>query len=135
MASPTSTEQLIGGVDFVALPTHDVGASAEFYGEKLGLRRSVYMPERNFAEFETGNLTLSIIDAEKMGLGHHDPLRHEIALHVDDVQAARKTLESRGVTFKGDTFDTGVCHMAFFDDPDGNALMLHHRYAPRSPES
>ncbi|HTA36469.1 MAG TPA: VOC family protein [Solirubrobacteraceae bacterium] len=135
MASPAPTEQLIGGVDFVALPTHDVRASAEFYGETLGLRRSVYMPERNFVEFETGNLTLSIIDAEKMGLGHHDPLRHEVALHVDDVQAARKTLEARGVTFKGDTFDTGVCHMAFFDDPDGNALMLHHRYAPRSTES
>ena len=92
-ASSTSSEQLIGGVDFVALPTHDVRASAEFYGEKLGLRRSVYMPERNFAEFETGNLTLSIIDAEKMGLEHHT-MRHEVALHVDDVQAARKTLES-----------------------------------------
>jgi predicted enzyme related to lactoylglutathione lyase len=134
MASPASTEQLISGVDFVALPTHDVRASVEFYGETLGLRRSAYIPERNYAEFETGNLTLSIIDAEKMGL-QHNPLRHEIALHVEDVQAARETLEARGVAFKGDTFDTGVCHMAFFDDPQGNALMLHHRYAPRSSES
>jgi predicted enzyme related to lactoylglutathione lyase len=131
MASPTSTEQLISGVDFVALPTHDVSASAEFYGEKLGLRRSVYIPERNYAEFETGNLTLSIIDAEKMGL-EHNPIRHQVALHVDDVEAARKTLEARGVTFNGETFDTGVCHMALFDDPEGNALMLHHRYAPRA---
>jgi predicted enzyme related to lactoylglutathione lyase len=129
----TSTEQLISGVDFVALPTHDVVASAEFYGDKLGLRRSVYMPERNFAEFETGNLTLSIIDAEKMGLEHH-AMRHEVALHVDDVAAARETLEDRGVQFRGDTFDTGVCHMAFFSDPEGNALMLHHRYAPRSTQ-
>ncbi len=134
MASPSSTDQLISGVDFVALPTHDVRASAEFYGERLGLRRSVYMPERNFAEFETGNLTLSIIDAEKMGL-EHNAMRHEVALHVDDVETARKTLEARGVTFKGETLDTGVCHMAFFDDPEGNALMLHHRYAPRSTES
>jgi predicted enzyme related to lactoylglutathione lyase len=133
MASPTSTEQLIGGVDFVALPTHNVLASCDFYGETLGLRRSVFVPERNYAEFETGNLTLSIIDAEKMGL-QHNPTRHEIALHVDDVQAARETLEQRGVTFKGDTFDTGVCHMAFFDDPEGNALMLHCRYAPRSTQ-
>ncbi len=38
------------------------------------------------------------------------------------------------MTFTGDIFDTGVCHMAFFADPDGNALMLHHRYAPRVPE-
>jgi predicted enzyme related to lactoylglutathione lyase len=133
-ASSTPTEQLIGGVDFVALPTHDVSASAQFYGETLGLRRSVYMPERNFAEFETGNLTLSIIDAEKMGLEHHT-MRHEVALHVDDVQAARETLQARGVQFRGEILDTGVCHMAFFADPEGNALMLHHRYAPRSTES
>jgi predicted enzyme related to lactoylglutathione lyase len=131
MASPTSTEQLITGVDFLALPTHDLPASAEFYGETLGLRRSVYIPERNYAEFETGNLTLSIVDAEKMGLGHN-PIRHQVALHVEDVEAARKTLEARGVTFNGETFDTGVCHMALFDDPEGNALMLHHRYAPRA---
>jgi len=129
----TSTERLIGGVDFVALPTHDVRASAEFYGETLGLRRSVYMPERNFAEFETSNLTLSIIDAEKMGLEHHTQ-QTEIALHVEDVAEVRKTLEGRGVEFRGEILDTGVCHMAFFSDPEGNALMLHHRYAPRSTE-
>lgn len=129
-----SAEQLISGVDFYAIPTHDVAAAARFYGETLGLPRSVYMPERNFAEFETGNLTLSIIDAEGMGL-EHNPHRHEIALHVDDVAMAREALEERGVSFRGDTLDTGVCHMAFFSDPDGNALMLHHRYAPRHTET
>jgi predicted enzyme related to lactoylglutathione lyase len=129
--SSTAKQQLISGVDFVAMPTHDVKAAAEFYGETLGLRQSVYLPERNFAEFETGNLTLSLIDAEAMGLEHHAH-RHEVALHVDDVEAARKTLEERGVSFNGDTLDTSVCHMAFFSDPDGNALMLHNRYAPRA---
>ncbi len=129
----TNTAQLITGVDFVALPTHDVEQAAAFYGETLGLRRSVYMPERHFAEFETGNLTLSVIDAEKMGLEHHVQ-HHEVALHVDDVEAARRLLEERGVRFRGEILDTSVCHMAFFNDPDGNALMLHHRYAPRNPE-
>jgi predicted enzyme related to lactoylglutathione lyase len=133
MTPSTSTEQLIGGVDFVALPTHDIDRSVEFYGDTLGLRRSVYMPERNYAEFETGNLTLSVIDAEKMGLEHH-PQPTEIALRVEDVEAARKALEARGVEFRGETFDTGVCHMAFFADPEGNKLMLHHRYAPRVTE-
>jgi predicted enzyme related to lactoylglutathione lyase len=51
------------------------------------------------------------------------------------VAEARKTLEARGVQFSGDTFDTGVCHMAFFADPEGNAFMLHHRYAPRTVEA
>jgi hypothetical protein len=26
--------------------------------------------------------------------------------------------------------DSGVCHQAIFEDPDGNFLDLHHRYAP-----
>ena len=128
-----TTDQIITGVDFIGIPTHDLGAAVEFYGVTLGLPRSVYMPERNFAEFESGNLTLSIMNAEKMGL-EHTTLRNPLALHVDDVAQARATLESRGVTFMGDIFDTGVCHMAFFADPDGNTLMLHRRYAPRVTE-
>jgi predicted enzyme related to lactoylglutathione lyase len=130
----STTAQIVTGVDFVPLSTHNLEAAAEFYGQTLGLTRSVYKPERNFAEFETGNLTLSIINGEQMGIGHNVN-KNAVALHVDDVEAARKALEQRGVEFHGETFDTGVCHMAFFSDPDGNALMLHHRYAPRVTET
>lgn len=132
-AMSTTTEHLITGVDFLGLPTRDLDRAVEFYGQTLGLHRSAYRPERHHAEFETGNLTLNIMNAEKMGL-EHTTLRNPLALHVDDVAAARARLESRGVSFAGDIFDTGVCHMAFFQDPDGNSLMLHHRYAPRTPE-
>lgn len=125
--------RLVTGVDFVGLSTQDLETAVAFYGTTLGLEQSVYMPERNFAEFETGNLTIGVADGEKMGIGHHVS-RTAIALHVDDVAAARSTLEERGVRFNGDIFDTGVCHMAFFADPDGNALMLHHRYAPRKTD-
>ena len=126
-----TTPQLVTGVDFVGMPTRDLEAAVEFYGSTVGLPRSVYLKERNYAEFETGNVTLSVYDAEKMGLEHKvNP--NAIALHVDDVAQARATLEERGVAFAGETFDTGVCHMAFFADRDGNALMLHHRYAPRA---
>jgi len=128
------TTQIITGVDFVALPTHDLETAVEFYGTTLGLPRSKYLKERNYAEFETGNLTLSVIDAEAMGMEHRVQ-GHEIALHVENIEAARKTLEERGVVFRGNTFDTGVCHMALFNDPDGNALMLHHRYAPPAGDS
>ena len=129
-----ATSELVRGVDFVGVPTHDVPTAAAFYGETLGLPRSVYMPERHFTEFETGNLTLSVYDPEKMGM-QHERNPNPIALHVDDVAEARRTLEERGVAFHGDILDTGVCHMAFFSDPDGNALMLHHRYAPRVTET
>jgi predicted enzyme related to lactoylglutathione lyase len=130
----SSNGQIVTGVDFVAVPTKDLDAAVEFYGTTLGLHRSVYYPDRNFAEFETGTVTLSVIDSEKFGLGYQ-PNHNALALHVEDVAAARATLGERGVQFMGDTLDTGVCHMAFFADPDGNALMLHHRYAPRVTES
>jgi len=123
--------QLVTGVDFVGMPTRDLEGAVDFYGSPMGLPRSVYTPERNYSEFETGNLTLSVYNAEKMGLQHNvNP--NPVALHVDDVAQARAALEGRGVQFSGETLDTGVCHMAFFADPDGNALMLHHRYAPRT---
>jgi predicted enzyme related to lactoylglutathione lyase len=129
-----ATAQLVTGVDFVGVPTRDLDAAVEFYGATVGLPRSVYLRERKYAEFETGNLTLSVFDAEGFGLEHKvNP--NAIGLHVDDVAQARATLEQRGVEFAGEILDTGVCHMAFFSDPDGNALMLHHRYAPRATES
>jgi predicted enzyme related to lactoylglutathione lyase len=128
------TSEFVRAVDFVGLPTRDLEAAARFYGETLGLPRSVYMLERHYSEFETGNLTLSVYNAEKMGLGHSvNP--NPVALKVDDVAEVRQALEERGVQFQGEILDTGVCHMAFFADPDGNALMLHHRYAPRATEA
>jgi predicted enzyme related to lactoylglutathione lyase len=128
-----TTAQLVTGVDFVPFSTQDLDKAVQFYGETLGLRRSVYIPERQYAEFETGNVTFSVIVGEAMGIGHRVNAL-AVALHVDDVAAARAALEQRGVKFTGDILDTGVCHMAFFADPDGNALMLHHRYAPRDTE-
>jgi predicted enzyme related to lactoylglutathione lyase len=129
----TDTTSLVTGVDFVAQLAKDFDRAVAFYGDTLGLHRSVHVPDRGFAEFETGNLTLSIIDPAKMGMEHRVG-HNTIALHVIDVAAARTTLESRGVAFHGDTLDTGVCHMAFFKDSEGNDLMLHQRYAPRTTD-
>lgn len=122
---------IVTGVDFVSIPTTDLERSVAFYGDTLELERSAYMPERNFAEFENGTVTFNILDPVKMGIGEFQRNANPVALHVEDVAAAREALEAKGLAFFGDTFDTGVCHMAFFADPDGNALMLHHRYAPR----
>ena len=130
----SSSDPLITGVDFASIPTRDFETAVGFYGDTLGLPRSVYRPDRGFAEFETGNLTLSVIDTDRMGIEHH-AAANAIALHVADVAAARATLEERGVSFRGDILDTSVCHMAFFADLDGNALMLHHRYAPRETDT
>ncbi|HEV7805230.1 MAG TPA: VOC family protein [Solirubrobacteraceae bacterium] len=133
---PTAPTTLVTGVDFVTVPTQDLAAAREFYADVLGLPCSAVYRRGTEpgigAEYETGNLTLSILDAAAVGM-EFAPLRSPIALRVDDVEAARTELASRGVTFLADTMDSGVCHMAHFKDPDGNVLMLHHRYAPRTP--
>ena len=123
---------IVTGVDFVSVPTQDLERAVSFYGDTLGLERSVYRPDTGFAEFETGTVTFNVHDPKRMGIGDFQVNKNHLALQVDDVPDARKQLEERGVTFMGDIIDTGVCHMALFNDPDGNALMLHHRYAPRT---
>jgi predicted enzyme related to lactoylglutathione lyase len=133
MSTPQAAT-VVTGVDFVSVPTRDLERAVVFYGETLGLHRSVYRPERNFAEFETGTVTLSVVNPERMGIGAFQANANHVALQVQDVAQARATLEERGVSFAGDILDTSVCHMAIFTDPDGNALMLHHRYGPRVTE-
>jgi predicted enzyme related to lactoylglutathione lyase len=121
----------VTGVDFIAVPTQNFDKAAEFYGDVLGLERSKQWGDRPAQEFETGTLTIAVMQSDAFGL-EFEPHSHPIALHVDDVASARAELESKGVTFIGDIIDSGVCHMAPFQDPDGNSLMLHHRYAPKS---
>jgi catechol 2,3-dioxygenase-like lactoylglutathione lyase family enzyme len=119
----------ITGVDFITVPTRDFEKADQFYGDVLGLERSKQWGSMPAREFETGSLTVAVMQSDAFGQEFR-PHGHPIALHVDDVAAAREELESKGVEFVADTIDSGVCHMAFFRDPDGNALMLHHRYAP-----
>lgn len=119
----------ITGVDFIALPTRDFEAAEKFYGDVLGLERSKQWGDMPAAEYETGTLTIAVMQSDAFGI-EFERHSHPIALHVDDVEAARAELESKGVEFAADTMDSGVCHMAHFEDPDGNVMMLHHRYAP-----
>jgi predicted enzyme related to lactoylglutathione lyase len=120
----------ITGVDFATVFVKDYPAAVEFYGATLGLDHSVDYGKIPGGEFEAGNLTLQVLDAASVGR-EFQPSGHPIAFHVEDVAAGRADLESKGIAFLADTMDSGVCHMAHFADPDGNALMLHHRYAPR----
>jgi predicted enzyme related to lactoylglutathione lyase len=121
----------ITGVDFATVFVTDYPAAVEFYSGTLGLEHSADYGKIPGGEFETGNLTLQVLDAAAIGR-KFEPSTHPIAFHVADVEAARGELESAGVSFLADTLDSGVCHMATFADPDGNVLILHHRYAPRN---
>jgi predicted enzyme related to lactoylglutathione lyase len=127
----SSQPPLVTGVDFVLVSTKDFDRAVDFYGTTLGLPQTARYGQMPGVEFDTGNLTIAVIESQAFGM-EPKANNHPIALQVDDVHATRAELESRGVSFGADVLDTGVCHMANFRDPDGNALMLHHRYAPRT---
>jgi catechol 2,3-dioxygenase-like lactoylglutathione lyase family enzyme len=118
---------MITTLDFVGIPSQDPERSRAFYVDTLGLR-----PDDK-ARFEVwaGDTCFAIWEPARLGVEFVPQRNAHPALHVDDVAAARAELEAKGVEFIGETFDTGVCHMAFLRDPDGNDLMLHHRYTPR----
>jgi catechol 2,3-dioxygenase-like lactoylglutathione lyase family enzyme len=113
--------------DFVAVLTQDVERSKRFYGETLGLELETEHPAG--LEYRMGQVTLGVVDPTVVGMTFA-PNPAGFALRVPDVAEARQKLEQAGVEFNGETYDTGVCHMAFFNDPDGNLLILHRRYAP-----
>jgi catechol 2,3-dioxygenase-like lactoylglutathione lyase family enzyme len=115
--------------DFVSVPVTDVERATGFYRDTLGLEQ---VSDGGWPEFQLGeNVSLYLIDPTNIGSTFQGPHTAHIALRVPDVAKTRAELEGRGVLFDGETHDTGVCHMAFFKDPDGNQLMLHRRYAPR----
>ena len=118
---------MISKLDFVAIPSRDWERSRAFYVDTLGLRPD----DKAQAEFWVGQTCFGIWEPKRLGMEFSPQKNGHVALHVDDVQATRQELEGKGVEFAGDILDTGVCHMAFFTDPDGNDLMLHHRYAPQ----
>jgi predicted enzyme related to lactoylglutathione lyase len=106
----------IAGVDFATVFVTDYPKAVEFYGQTLGLEHSADYGKIPGGEFETGNLTLQVLDAAAIGRDF-EPSTHPIAFHVEDVEAARAELEAKGVDFIADTMDSGVCHMVPFGDP------------------
>ena len=117
-------------LDFIGIPTQDLERSRTFYRDVLGLRPDPHAEWESWA----GDTCFAIWNPEQMGMPFIAQKGNPLPLKVDDVPAARAALEAKGVTFFGETFDTGVCHMAMFADPDGNELMLHNRYAPYPDE-
>jgi catechol 2,3-dioxygenase-like lactoylglutathione lyase family enzyme len=115
-------------VDFVSIPTRDAARALAWYREILGLPESATTD----GELETPNVTLALWEPEREGLPF---VANEagLAFRVPDVAAARAELEAKGVPFIAEIWDSGVCRFAAFRDPDGNALILHRRYATKHP--
>ena len=126
---PAKTK-IVAGVDFVVLPSKDWEAARDFYENTLGLEFGKQWGDMPAGEFETGDLTVAVMQTDAFGRDFA-PHPFPVEFRVDDFDESKAELESRGVEFIGETIDSGVCFQAFFSDPDGNALAIHHRYAPK----
>ena len=115
-------------VDFIAIPTRDLSRAVAWYRDVLGLPES----EVTEGELETPNVTLSFWEPEREDLPFV-PNEAGFGVRVADVEEARAELEAKAVEFIAETWDSGVCHFAAFRDPEGNTVILHRRYAPRTP--
>jgi catechol 2,3-dioxygenase-like lactoylglutathione lyase family enzyme len=111
-------------VDFLAIPTRDIERSVRWYTEVLGLEPGAE------GEVETPNVTISFWNPESDG-EEFKPHLGGFGVRVADVEEARRELEAKGVAFKGETYDSGVGDMGFFEDPDGNTIILHRRNKSR----
>jgi catechol 2,3-dioxygenase-like lactoylglutathione lyase family enzyme len=119
---------IVERTDFISVPVTDMERAKGFYRDALGLEQ---VNDGGFPEYQLGeNVSLYLLNMEAVGSQFTAPHTAHVAMRVPDVAETRRDLEANGIVFDGDTLDTGVCHMAFFHDPDGNALMLHRRYAP-----
>jgi len=119
---------IVERTDFISVPVTDIERAKGFYRDTLGLEQ---VNDGGFPEYQLGeNVSLYLLNMEAVGSQFTAPHTAHVAMRVPDVAETRRDLEAQGIVFDGDTLDTGVCHMAFFHDPDGNALMLHRRYAP-----
>lgn len=116
-------------VDYIRVPVTDMERANRFYGELLGLPRNPNSPAEDWVEYEAGNVTLAVMTPRTHDYEFAPLPPGTLALRVADVAAAKATLEAAGVEVR-DMWDSGLCHGAGLLDPDGNAILLHHRYAP-----
>jgi len=120
--------QEVQRTDFVGVNVRDRAHASDFYGKTLGLKRNPVTSDE-WPEFEAANVGLVLSTPGQKGGGDYAP-EYSVALRVADVEETMDRLQSAGVEFEfPEVYDSGVCHMAFFKDPDGNSLMLHRRYA------
>ena len=119
----------VARVDYIRVPVTDMEQANHFYGELLGLRRNPNSPDEDWVEYEAGNVTLAVMTPHTHDYEFTPLPPATIALRVADVAAARAKLEAAGVQVN-EMWDSGVCRGASLNDPAGNRILLHHRYAP-----
>ena len=89
----------VEGTDYAVVFVTDYPRAVEFYGGTLGLERSQDYGKIPGGEFETGNLTLQVLDAAAVGkfLERKGPGLHHVAYAVDDIDSTLENLKAAGI--------------------------------------
>jgi catechol 2,3-dioxygenase-like lactoylglutathione lyase family enzyme len=116
-------------VDYIRVPVKDIEEAKKFYGELLGLELNPNSPHEDWVEYEAGNVTLAVMTPHTHEYEFSPLPPGTLALRVADVAEAKAKLEAAGVQVN-DMWDSGKCRGAGVEDPSGNPILLHRRYAP-----
>ncbi len=116
-------------VDYIRVPVTDIDAANHFYGEVLGLKRNPNSPADDWVEYEAGNVTLAVMTPHTHEYEFEPLPPSTIALRVPDLEAAREELVAAGLE-PAEMWDSGACNGVGVNDPAGNRILLHRRYAP-----
>ena len=116
-------------VDYIRIPVTDIDAANHFYGEVLGLQRNPNSPSDDWVEYEVGNVTLAVMTPHTHEYEFTQLPPSTVALRVGDVAEMKAKLEAAGYEV-AEMWDSGVCRGAGVNDPAGNRILLHRRYAP-----
>jgi predicted enzyme related to lactoylglutathione lyase len=110
---------VIGPVDHVYYWTRDMARAVAFYTDVVGLTVR-HRAGDEWVELEAGPIRFGLHGTEG-----DLPLSGTMVLRVEDLDAARRTLEDRGVAFDASVGEVeGFARFATFRDPDGNPVQL-----------
>lgn len=114
----------IRGADFFAYLVSDLPTSAAFYRNVLGLPQTEYKEEWQWAEFDCGNITLTLYGGAMLP---EVVLGGRIALAVEDIHEAHRILKEKGAEILKPPYELSGCWHLEILDPDRNMIVLHQR--------
>lgn len=117
----TKTSTAITGVDLTAYLVRDPERAIAFYRDVLGMTPTAIDDQGRGAEFTLG-------DGSTFGVWKPDDgeTGGAIMFAVGDAEAAVEHYRARGLGLS-DVMESPACFMAFAQDPEGNAIIIHQR--------
>ena len=122
---------MFNGLEHTAIASPNPEKLANWYKDNLDFRINFEYAGNYFVRAANGSM-LEIIPSEGDRAANEmktPGIRH-LAIEVGDFDAAHAELKKRGVSFRGEPFETQGNRLVFFNDADGNIVHLIKRPQP-----